>query len=163
MTLTCTYFHLLNCRLTSSTRTPLQINSIRGGTPVETTQIRQWLQWESLKAQALPHTPPALMWNVMQRWLVVTDVSGQLIGTIFTSVTKDQSTLRNIPEEWRRDFTLQRKPSIIQRVPLFSHIVFTGCEQFYGWTAIISLCCVNRLAFVIDTGRLLRGKNNFLK
>jgi len=47
-------------------------------------------------------------WDVMQRRVVLTDVSGQPISPILksqavrgTSVTNYRSTLRNIPQDWR--------------------------------------------------------------
>jgi hypothetical protein len=51
----------------------------------------------------------ALFWDIMLRRVVFTDVSGQLIGDIFTgpihcsetSVNNYHTTLRNIPEERR--------------------------------------------------------------
>jgi len=90
----------------------------------------------------------SFFWDVTQRGLVVTDVSGQCVGIILKSeVVKDdlfacliledgmgrlfrkvgnyQSKLCNIPEELKMSFTLWQRPKITQSDNFLAGIVYT--------------------------------------
>jgi hypothetical protein len=54
----------------------------------------------------------SLFWDVMQRGLIVTDVSGQHIGPVFKGLPKRRQlsiTLHNIPEQRSHDDTILRQ------------------------------------------------------